>query len=355
LSLTKSSSQIDRFEFQEAVFNEYGIPRLSIARGFFSDLQQVDVPLLSDAFKLWRDYDEALILEDENLISGEKSFFGVKCSKRGNDVYGQRLDRRLGFLKSDDPVSFFNPSDFLNQKSVKTRLLWVTLTYDPYGTSLDEAWRTLGKKFNLWITNLRNFYGKISYVSFPQAFPNKEGSAFAYPHFHVILLFHDVEFNVFQRMEKDREGNFGIVYRIQEKDELHSQGKWDAFIDVKALCSLKAVYNYAKKHCFNAGYGDSDEAVINNAVMWLYRKRSFNISGDFRSKLLEFIKALRNSKKMQVDLFGNVVPDHKISLVGVYSMSEISVYCKNLKNDAWFFSLSVDQVQKLIDRRLKFR
>ena len=139
-------------------------------------------------------------------------------------------------------------------------------------------------------------------MSFPAPFPDENGKAFGYPHIHLVLLFEDSEFNVWRNWEQDREGKFGFVYRIQEKDELHNQGKWGAFIDVKAISSLSALYNYAKKHFFS-----SMDDEINNAVLWFYRKKSFIMSGVFREKLssyIEFISTKHNSKPFQARLDG---------------------------------------------------
>lgn len=341
-------SEIDENALWGCVLDEVsGKPRLGKARRYFGQLSRKDLPLLTDAFMYWSNLTEYLVMKGENVESGKIEYFAVKASKRGNDVFASRLDRSLGFLKGDE--KFFEPHDFEthSNKSVKTRLLWNTLTYDSNRCSLDEAWENIGSEFNLWITNLRNKYGKIHYVAFPQAFPGLKGKAYGYPHFHVILLFEDHEFSVFRRMEKDREGKLGIVYRIEEKDELESQGKWHSFTDVKALSSMKAVWNYAKKHCYNAGFGDHEEAVLNNSIMWNYRKRSFCMSGEFRKKYAEFIKTLHNSKTFQETLEGKAFPLMKFTLIGVFSASELGI-CEN--SGVWSFDLERDVVEKLLIR-----
>jgi hypothetical protein len=345
ISFEKPSS-IDENRLWECVLDENsGKPRLRSARSFFDPLIQDDIFLLVEGFKYWRSFSEFLVLKAENQITDEVKYFGVKCSKRGNDVFSARLENKLGFLRSDE--KFFDPLDFENHKVIKTRLLWVTLTYDSKRCSLNDAWRHISKEFNLWITNLRNRYGRIHYAFFPQAFPDPEGSAYGYPHFHGVMFFEDAEFKVFRRLEKDRAGKLGLVYRIEEKTEIEHQGKWHSFIDVKALSSMRAVWDYAKKHCYNAGLGNSKEADLNNAILWLYRKRSFNMSGEFRRRYTEFIRAMHNSKEVfQKTLDGGMISEWKFSLVGVFSVFEL---CIGEDPPPWVVSLEKSQVDRLVD------
>ena len=378
------------FFLHETVFGS-GFPRLNKARDFLGELKQEDIPYLMDVFELWKNYDTYLFLKGTHRETAKTQYLLSKCSKRGNDVYARRIDARLGFLKYKDNRKFFDGLDFDDhgqpldkKKGVKTRLLWVTLTFDSKLSILDDAWRgeivtkvkQRGKniggeylghslrcrciqcQFNLWITNLRNEYGKINYVVFPQAYPDKNGDAFGYPHIHIILLFEEKEFNVFQTYKFDkRKKEWGFVYRIQEKKELHEQGKWLSFSDVKAIQSLSALYNYAKKHFFNAGYGDSDEATLNNSVMWFYKKKSFNMSGDFREKLSEFIrKDKHNSKRFQAVLDGGK-PFSVIEweFLGCFSAKRIKRVLDVGDPPFDFISLSVDEADKLLNPSVKER
>ena len=349
--LVQGSSQVDENRLWDVICSPSGKPRLKIARDFFNPLSQADVLKLGEAFEYWRDYKEYIVLKAENSLNGEVKHFAVKCSKRGNDVFSKRLDSRLGFLKTN--IRFFDPLLFDEHKIVKTKLLWVTLTYNSHRCGLSEAWNNISKEFNTWITNLRNKYGSIHYVCFPQAFPGKEGQAFGYPHFHIIVLFDDVEFKVIRRMEKDREGKLGFVYRVKEKYELQDQGKWHSFIDVKALSSMRAVWNYAKKHCYNAGYGNSKEATLNNSIMWCYRKRSFNMSGEFRKRYCEFIKSMHNSKTfVQNTLDGENFSVWKFTLLGIFSSFELF---SDEDPPGWTVALDKELVDSLVEERLGYK
>lgn len=309
-------------------------PRLKNARVWLLH-QDLDVDLLLEFYATWRDYPEYLILQKNTPISSET--FAVKCSKRGNDVYAKRSEKRLGFLKASENLEFFKPKDFDTEKIIKTRLLWVTLTWDTGLCSLEDSWIQGQYYFNLWITNLRNQYGKIDVLRFPQASPDPEGSAYGYQHFHLVLLFHDTAFTVFPYLNEKIE----LSYRIEEKDEFDRAGKWHSFTDVRAINSTQGIYNYAIKHYENAGVGSGEEATINNAFCWLFKKKAYTISGNFRGAYTEFIRTLRNSKVdlVQVDLFGN---QFLVSwkLIGIKSGFEIRKAYPELEfTDEWRISL----------------
>jgi len=334
----------------EAVLTDFGVPRLKVARGYFSNLVQEDVPLLVEAFKYWQNYVEYMLIVGENQFTGEKIPLAVKCSKRGNDVFARRLDKKLSFLNQYSDIKFFDVSDFDKGKKVYARLLWVTLTYDSKRCSLREAWRNCMKEFNLWITNLRNRWGRIGALRFIMPFPGKEGKAYAYPHFHVVLLFEDVEFTVFPHMEKDGEGKLGLVFRIEEKDELHEQGKWHSHIDVKAISSMNGVLNYCRKYAQNQCYGDSDEAILNSAMLWLFRKQTYSLSGGFRKAFSEFIVPMQVSKvSVQKTLDGKEIPGWVWSFLGIFSASELGIEDPHV----WVASISEDLANKLVESRVR--
>jgi len=343
------------FEIYNLVMDDYGKPRLSVARSHFKPLEQRDVDLLVDVFQIWRDFNEYGLIKGENLFSDEKKYLAIKLSKRGNDVFAERMRSRLDFLKGlSSKDKFFDVSDFKGRnrsKKVMTQLLWTTLTFDSNICDLDSAWKRVRDDFNRWITNLRNRYGKIWYVAFPQAFPGI-GSAFGYPHIHLIMLFEDQEFTVFPRMERDNRGKLGLVFRIAEKYEIEDQGKWHSFIDIKALSSMRGVLNYAKKYAENICYGHSKESGVNNAVMWLMKKKSYSVSGSFREAFHDLIVGLRNSKMEGVfayrNVLGEVIPLWKWTFLGVWSVSDLDLLGEP---PPWIVSLDGDKVQNLLDRK----
>lgn len=344
LNLPTDSIRELEYEVLSEVVDDKGRPRLSFARAYFLPMGQENVPLLNEVFKFWQNYAEYLLLKGENVSSGEKLFLAVKCSKRGNDVFARRLDRKLGFFKHVKGVKLFDPKDFGTDRSVATNLLWVTLTYDSKVCTIHEAWKNCMKEYNAFITNLRNRYGKIDVLRFIQPFDDDTGDAYGYPHFHLVLLFKETKFSVFPHLEENSEGSLQLRYRIQEREEVKAQGKWHSFVDIKALSSVGATVNYCRKYAQNVCYGSSEKAVLTCAMLWLYRKQTFCMSKGFRENFLEFMRAMQGSKvsNIQTTLDGDVVEDWVWSCHGVRSSLEVGA------NGEWILSLEEDCFHRLV-------
>jgi len=280
-----------------------------------------------------------MLLRGEHRETGEMKYQAVKCSKRGNDVYGDRVKKRLGFLKKAEDLVFFKREDFGVKKVVKTRLLWISFTWDSKLCGLEDSWLNGEYFWNLMITNLRNKYGRISVLKFPQASPGKNGKAYGYLHYHAVFLFQDHEFTVFPDVDKG-----GVLsYRIHRRSKLKNQAKWHSYVDIKAISSMKGIYNYAVKHHENAGFGDSEDAVLNNSLCWLFKKKSYTISGDFRRVYSEFIYSLRNSKVFTLTLDGEMLSIWVWKLVGFRSGEQLGL----VGGGPWVLSLSADEVDRL--------
>ncbi|GAI20776.1 unnamed protein product, partial [marine sediment metagenome] len=266
-------------------------PRLSAARYELLPLRQSDIPLLIEVYKHWQTYDEYMVLEDLE----EAEFFAVKCSKRGNDVYEARLETRLGFLKTRSVDHEYFSSDFKgsSSKSVSPIVLWVTLTYDSKLCSLDEAWTRIMPDFNDMITRLRDHYFSVHYIMFPQPFPSPNGKAYGYPHIHCVLIIEGATFNIFPSME-EVSGELRLVYRIKERDEFRSIADWHSWVDVKALRTSGHLYAYVTNYSRRSMIGDTPKVDVNNAVLWLYRKNGFNLSGFFKARYLDLITTVHD-------------------------------------------------------------
>jgi len=337
----------DKYAFLRDLWDESGRPRLKAAKHYFRNLKQNDLPFLIEGFKAWKDYHEYLLIKGENRVNGEKMFLAVKCSKRGNDVFSSRLDKRLGFLKRLKGIELFHPNDFKPNRIVKTNLLWVTLTYNPI-CSLNAAWLSCMDEWNLFITNLRNKYGKIDVLRFIEAFPNKKGSAYGYPHFHIVLLFKEAKFTVFPHMEKRKDGKLGLIYRINEKHEVARQGNWHSFVDIKALSSGKALGSYVRKYCRKTHSGSSKSALVTQSLLWLYRKQTYSMSAGFRKRLLDLISSMQGSKgrEAQETLDGDILNDWIWVFHGIRSSEECGI-----DSGVWFQSLEEEKFNKILDER----
>lgn len=245
----------------------------------------------------WVQEDEYLILAEYDEVEGYTgNYVGVKASKRGNDVYAKRVKDRFSRLHEVPNVEFFNHKD--RSKRHKTKALFTTLTFDQKDLLLSDSWTQIGINFNRFMANIRKKYGKVSLVRVWES--HKSG----YPHIHVILLFHEHEFNAF---------HYNGSWRTKEKRQIESC--WShGFSDVEALASIQGGLRYLGKYLGKVhglpqegigrsesssygGQGSNLAKLINNAsvktlaIMWAFRKRAFSISKD----LAEFIRILHNS------------------------------------------------------------
>jgi len=336
--------------FEHEIFrdllDDYGKPRLKWARNkFLQDLDQAAVPVLAEAFQFWRDFSEYLLLYGKNRVNGKELWIGVKCSKRGNDVFSRRLDRKLGFLRQLEGIDLFHLEDFEKKPYMPSNLLFVTLTFNPHLCSLKEAWEKIGYYWNLWITNMRNKYGRILHLAMPEAFPNPEGAAYGYPHIHTVLLFEDHEFNAFPSWEKMRDGSEGWAFRILEREEIKKQGKWMAHVDIKAINSGRGLARYLRKHCKNTHGGNDPAALTTQSLLWLHRKQTFSMSSGFRKALHDSIMKLASAKNFgaQKTLDGRILDDWIWTAHGIRSAFELDV-----DPGVWVLSLDEEKFERLV-------
>jgi len=358
--------------------NSNGKPRLHVARTILLDPRNLhdlgysrfeDVLTFGEGlFSYWRDLSEFMVLRKDYVGCGEprdSQFLAVKCSKRGNDVYQRRIKTRLGWLDSSIPdKKFFEIRDFQVEKNVETSLLWVTLTFDTKRGSLIHAWEHLGKDFNRFMSALRAKYGKISYLRVWEAYEN------GYPHVHIVMFFHDAQFSVFPHFS-EKEGK--LTFRIKEKAQISEF--WHSHVDIQAVSSLRNVFTYLKKHqekiilglsgSIQEGEGPKVGFDLENVkglrtlfLSWIFRKRSFSVSGRFREVFSDLIYHLHNSKMLkQMDLSldgenrwcGKAVDEWAYTFLGIWSGSELGI-----PSFIWAKKLDLDVISPLVDAKTRF-
>ena len=284
-------------------------PRLEKIRALIN-YRDIDFDELIHLFLTWALYVEYLIFRRDHMYTEEKQYIAVKSAKRGNDVYSYRTQRRFEGLEKLPDVVFFDVKD--RSLIHSTRMLFITLTYRR-DISLYNAWkRRVSEDWNRFITGLRKRYGKINYV---RVFESQRDG---FPHIHVILIFEEREFTAFHH----RSG-----WRIREKYELMRNWGW-GFSDVRAMYSFRGGLRYLKKYLTKDIAGeievdgdlDVDEVfrvvkgserayrrVLTVALLWIFRKRSFSISGGIRDFIVSVSADGRRGSLIQVDLDGSPV------------------------------------------------
>jgi hypothetical protein len=287
---------------------------LAYARSYFLGYSNRDPNLegLEKFYTEWREFNEYMVVQkqSDNLrIEGEidRETIAVKCSKRGNDVYWWRVWKRIKKLYDLKAQTLFD-----SHSSIKlSNVLFATLTYDVKQSSISNAWETEGEDFNTWIRNLRKKFGHISY------FRSLEASKKGYPHIHILMIFHDYEFKVAEIRGK---------YRVLEKEEFEKS--WHSFVDVQAIRKFREGVRYVTKYLTKTK-NDSKTQVLTLALCWLFRKRSFAISGDMQ-EVMEI--SINHGQMIQTNLIGEEVTLNVVWVfIGIFSAEKLGI----THNECW--------------------
>jgi hypothetical protein len=247
----------------------------------------------------------------------------VKLSKRGNDVYRKRLKCRLDplFMQGENIV-FFDKKD----RDRRTNVLFITLEYDRNRHSIKDSWELTGKDFNRMATALRKAYGEV------QFFRVWDSHATGMAHIQFMAIFFDHSFKVESNIKDNR-----LRWIIKGEDWGHIKGLWyQGYTDIEAVRTYQECMRYLEKR---AGYGndhaDKDRGDLTLALTWLYRKRTFSVSG----KLREFLSRYLKKRSDEITVMHN--SNHHWRFLGVFKGSTLG-----LDGSIWFVELD----RRIIDR-----
>lgn len=353
-------------DWTDSIKDDRGRVRLHKARCAF--LQgSFDFGDLKKAYRMWVDLPEfgkINVIKDGVVIETIIS----KLPKRGNDIYRWKLKKRLGFLESLGDSNFFNPKD-RNLHGAKTRMLFITLTWDPKTCYLETAWcgdkvdkivgcsngdpyappnprkgtkpENVGRhyyahvkgcpcvscRWNRFMSAMRKRYGRIkvfrNFEAFGEKDPDGKVHADGFPHIHAVLYFEDYEFPVSLR---DSHKHFRILR--SEKDNIANL--WSFHVDIEACYSVPGAMGYIKKYLLKT-YGKPDVENVHRitpdngeltvSMLWLFRKQSFAVSGGWSDLITYGVT--------QTDIFDFC--DLVFEWVGVFTAEEL-----NCDPNTWF-------------------
>lgn len=242
--------------------NSYGAYRWNRIRAAYWD-NVIDENFVTDLYTDWRDTSEYFMLNGLDVNDNVQLSAFIKASKRGNDVYKERVRRKFSFFDNLPPLSFFEDDD----QTKSTPVLFVTTTVDPKRYSLKEAWVYISEELNRFETLLRQKYGTFA------KFRVWEAHESGYPHSHIIYVFHNSPFTVWEHFNKDNKRS----WRISNKDRDAIKNMWRmGNVDIQGvqdtLGALSEVKKYVTKKIWNI------KADKTNAMLTLFRKQSYWIS-----------------------------------------------------------------------------
>jgi len=286
---------------------------------------------LLTVYREWRDTPEYFVIADIHPITFSRTYKAYKCSKRGNDVYNYRQNQRFRELGMISEECGNEPIFDINASQPKTNLLFVTLTYDTKLCDRVLGWDNISEEWNRYISAIRKKFGKV------HVFRVWESSMKGYPHIHALMLFDTASFDVFEHWNKKKSKS---QYRIRQKNQFSKS--WHSNVDVLAVNSVRGSINYLSKYLRKVHSGElrNDWALAN---MWVFRKRSYSLSGNFLNALKRIrldLRRLRNSNRVpriQTDLEGNRKNPNRV-FCGIFSLDEIKA-CNTVKDDSWVLYL----------------
>ncbi len=262
--------------------------------------------------------------------AGKFEYVAVKCAKRGNDVYVSRVDSRLCGLGLHIPNV-----DFDFEKHPYTNLLFITLTYDTKLCSFDVAWKNIAIEFNRWKANIRKKFGDFSVFRCFEAFEN------GHPHIHLIAVFKEQYFNVFKSYEQGKDGKMHKVWLVKEKKSFEPY--WHSWTKIEAVYNLKGGLNYLKKYIMKCAEYQHDDrkGIITLAMCWVFRKKAFYVSGQFRKALSDLIGYICTSKNhfAQLNLLNEALKPNQWKVLGFIEASLLNFNVK-----IWTFQLTTEQI-----------
>ena len=316
--------------------------------GYLRNLAERDVYDFEDIIEKY----EAWVLDHRYMVmshlreawktdAGEYEYLAVKCAKRGNDVYVSRVDSRLYDLGFRVPNM-----DFDFEKYPYTNILFVTLTYDTKLCSFDVAWKNIATEFNLWKANIRKKFGDFSVFRCFEAFEN------GHPHIHLIAVFKEQYFKVFKSYEQGKDGKMHKVWLVTDKEFFEPY--WHSWTKIKAVYNLKAGLNYLTKYIMKCAeyQHDDNKGKITLAMCWVFRKKAFYVSGQFRQALSDLIGYLCISKtrKIQVDIFNTELEANSWRVLGFIGASLL-----DLNVEIWALELTKEQINACYSEWEKYK
>jgi hypothetical protein len=153
-----------------------------------------------------------------------------------------------------------------------------------------------------------------------------EATGNGYSHIHALMIFHNYQFKIaFPQLKRTKYGSYRRVYRIEEKAEFEKS--YNSFVDVEAVRKMREGISYITKYLRKDGH---PLQTLTLALCWLFRKRSFAVSGDFHELLYAILDT--KHRRIQTDLFRNEVELTVVWVfIGIFPASKLGI----TRNEWW--------------------
>jgi hypothetical protein len=130
------------------------------------------------------------------------------------------------------------------------------------------------------------------------------------------MIFHDCKFQVTRIKGK---------FRILEKEEF--ERSYHSFVDIQAIREVRKGVRYITKYLTKTK-NESKTQKLTLALCWLFRKRSFAVSGDLYEMLQEELKRSGVVIYVQTDLEGlEIILKVEWIFIGIFSAKRLGIDC----------------------------
>lgn len=300
---------------------------------------KLDLDALIRTYKEWVSFDEYYVLKKKIYGIGVFILRGkyVKSSKRGNDVYNWRVDKRFSILY--DVLSQHEP-EYEHAYVLKTDILFFTLTYA--FRDIFIAYENVGKDYNRFMSNLRKIFPRAKTIA--RCFQaQRDGTV----HIHA-LIWIGTHLDVV----------WYCGYKNGHKDCRYIVKNYDLWLDMKNCWKygnadirgfvnfregLKYIFRYVKK---GINLEDPKESLLTLSLNWLFHKKSFYINYKFikwffgirlgfnmHSSNSDLVAKYVGSKTRTILRCIGLIIDYEF--VGVFSKKQL-----NIKDDKWFYDFN---------------
>ena len=241
---------------------------LNFVRSSFIN-ERINIDDVVSYYREWLDWIFYVVCYRFNYTKCEYEYAMFRGLKRGDDRYNTVVCRKFSRLYDyGRNLTYFA---FGSRGYVRSSGLHVVLEYNSNVIGLPEAWLHVGVDFNRFMSRVRKLFGRVSIVRVFES--HKSG----YPHIHAILVFHDF---VFSGYSSHRRGRF--VYRTFGHDFASLKDCWvHGFSDFELVDSFRGGVRYLSKYLAKSTSArlSGVNGIRGLAMCWVFRKRSFSMSG----------------------------------------------------------------------------
>lgn len=303
-------------------------PRLNYARQSCGE----DLHLISDAYHDWVDFDEYLALHYEVVATGEHFAKLVKCSKRGNDVYSWRVEKKLPKIESS--------ADLVYDDHVRSQFVFATFEYNSWNIDCFGSWVEAPAELNRAMSRLRKKHPGVKMVM--RSF---EAHSSGYLHAHVLLMF--PEKMSMHREWVNRNGGMYIYY-IPDDVRADIKESWtQGYDDIMGMPTARGGCRYTMKYMIKTCTANEpgSKADYTLAMNWYLRRRSFHVTKDVQG-IIRRDERLHNSNQIQQDLDGN---SHPVYILLKNPKERLHPVCLKKDPGRWSLRVSEKEFESMID------